>query len=181
MEVGRLTIREPRETIPRSWLVEMSVIVRRALAVVAIALTIAGCGSPDPPNGKFVFTPVPYTVLPEVFKTPIAVAFDPGAGATGSYYLADQVLVQINRDRVVNFTSWAAMVEFDVEVRIADVTLCERDQTQCLDTAPQGISLLVVKVPVGSALDAVRLIERQHNVFSVELSYLGEGLEGGDR
>ena len=135
------------------------------LGLLMTASIVVACGSPDAPPREFVFTPVPYTVLPEEARDQCRA---PGcgeavsAGESGLKYFADFVIVQVDEARERAFRKWADSYGFDVQ--------------HGLTNQVEGHVVLAVKVPRGSVPDAIRLIEDQPGVISAEPNSLGEPL-----
>ena len=157
----RLTRPQARETI---------LDVKLLALLLTLSTIVSACGSPDASAREFRFTPVAYNLEPGPESTPYAVATNPESGVR---YLADQVVVHVPRDRVDRFTDWASKYPFETVVLIDDLGLCAADRSQCPENAPNGVSVLVIVVPVGGAPDALNFLLRQEDVILAELNEIG--------
>jgi hypothetical protein len=130
-----------------------------ALGLIAVLMVAAACGSPDGDAPEFVYTPVPYTVIPAQTRVPSYIVSE----RDGEVYQADKVLVAVAKEQREEFTEWLDDVGFGVG--------------QIIDTpgADLPIVTVVVHVPPGSAPDAVEFIRPQLGVREVGLSwFLGD-------
>jgi len=137
------------------------------LAFIAAAVIAAACGSPDPKVREFVFTPVPYTVLPaEPGETPVVMAVD----EDGNEYFAAELVVLIPRVELDDFLGWLDDVGLAGQRLDADRTAAEATRA-----AEAGIvldkALVFVKVPRGGAIAARDLLRTRPGLGDVELSY----------
>jgi len=137
-----------------------------ALALTTATLFAVACGNPGPTGDEFVFTPVPYTVLPaEPGETPRVIAIDDD----GEEYLAAELLVLLPRTELDGFLNWLDEVGFEGQ-RLGEDT-SSADATRAAD---RGVILdkttVLVRVPRGAAIAARDLILARPEVDSVGLS-----------
>jgi hypothetical protein len=133
---------------------------RMMLACMLTAAMVAassGCRGGSTP-GKFVYTPVPYTVYPAVGK---ATAYPVAIAPNGDRYIASQVIVGVTKDRTEDFERWARSLGFSTALQP--------------DSPFVPWSVVVLKVPDGSAIDAVELIRKQKGVQYATIGYLLTG------
>lgn len=138
------------------------------VAILAAALFAFGCGNPGPARGTFVFTPVPYTVVPAESGQP---SFAIGVDENGSKYQADILSVLVPKIDVDDFLDW--LTEAGLEGSRMDEELSDENATRA---AGRGIeldqALVFVRVPLGSAPDAVDFINTWDGLeYDVSLSY----------
>lgn len=135
----------------------------RRFVVSAFALSclilVAACGDPAGPQDPFTFDPVPYVTIPS--GTPVSV--DP---MTCDVFVANEVIVYVEPDRLSPFKEWLAAMEFTV-----------LDEGIHFDNDPV---LVLVGVPVGSVPDAVRFLARVHGVTSSSDNGFGRIPEGSE-
>ncbi len=134
--------------------------------VTAATLFAAAWGNPGSTGDEFVFTPVPYTVLPaEPGETPRVIAED----EDGEEYLAAELLVLLPRSELDGFLEWLEAVGFEGQRLGEDTT-----GAAATSAAERGVALdkatVLVRVPRGAAIAARTLILQEHEVDSVDLS-----------
>jgi len=138
------------------------------LALTAFAVIAVACGSPDPSGDAFVFTPVPYTVLPaEPGETPIVVALDDD----GDEYLAAEVVVLLRLTDVDRFLAWLKGIGLDGQRLDEDLSDVNATRAAERGLVIDKASVLVI-VPRGAAVAARERIATRPEVESVSLSYL---------
>jgi len=131
------------------------------LAFIAAALIAAACGSPSPEGDEFVFTPVPYTVVPtEPGEPTVVIALD----KDGNEYLEGSVLVLVSRRELEGFTEW--LDDIGLEWRRLD------EDHEELGARP---ALISVRVPLGAAPAAREFIRDRPGVEAVDLNHLASG------
>ncbi len=131
-------------------------------AFAVAAVLAAACGSPAPKTSEFVFTPVPYTVLPaEPGETPVVVALD----EDGSRYVEGGVVASLPRDDLSDFVEW--LEDAGLEWERIDTDRGEIDKELGINDA-----ILFVRVPLGTATQARDLIRSRPEVASADLNYL---------
>jgi hypothetical protein len=140
----------------------------RLVAVLAVVLLVLGAACGNGRRGasqKFVFTPVPYTMVDGPEGSPVPVSLPPTVTAAHCFpYIADEVGVFVDPDHVVAFKSWMSTIGFSV-----------RDEQQA--APPPSPTYIAVRVPLGSVLDAVALIRRQPGVIAADPNSLGHAPE----
>lgn len=132
-------------------------------AVPALALAAMACGSPDEPRREFVFTPIPYTVVPEDFG-----CGPPACGETivptgrGAIF-TDLAAVVVRVQDTADFKSWLAGYGFEVldELRSSSGTN----------------NYLMIRVPPGSVFAAIELMQAQRGVIAAEAAGTGGTLQ----
>ncbi len=135
--------------------------------LLAAAAFAAACGNPGPTGNEFVFTPVPYTVLPaEPGETPVVVALDD----EGDVYYAAELSFLIDEDELSAFLEWLESVGLE-GVRLDE----ERPAAERTMAAERGVTLdkaiVFVKVPRGGAIAARDLLRTRRGLEDVELDY----------
>jgi hypothetical protein len=136
--------------------------------VLTAAMVAASSGCRDSTPGRFVYTPVPYTVVtfPPVRGTPqptMVISIE----ESGQPYSADLVLVTLDKSAKARFMRWANSLGFTVE----------SDPES--DNYPFDFIFVSVRVPLGSAADALKLIRKQHGVRDAGLSHFAGTLGSG--
>ena len=130
------------------------------MLTAALAAASSGCFGDSTP-GKFIYTPVPYTVVspPPINGTPQPTRVI-SIGDSGQPYIADEVGVTLDKSAKARFERWANSLGFTVE------------SDPEFDNDPFDHIPAVVRVPPGSAPDALELIRKQPGVRATSLSYL---------
>jgi hypothetical protein len=129
------------------------------ILTAALAAASSGCRGESTPS-KFVYTPVPYTVVspPPINGTPqptLVISIDD----SGEPYSADLIGVTLDKPAKARFMRWANSLGF------TDASNPEADDY------PFDSIFVVVRVPPGSAPDALELIRKQPGVRTAGLSY----------
>jgi len=128
-------------------------VIVRALVVVFVLLAAASaaCGNPGDGDDIFTFNPQPYITMDG--GTPIAA--DP---ETCTLYPADRVVVEVESSGVERFLTWADSMGFGL--------------THRLDEPPLNRSAIELNVPIGSVLDAIRVIRERPGVTDAMPNYI---------
>ena len=138
-----------------------ALVILGALATIVIAVLGASFLVRTEDRARsFTFTPAPYTQVPQ--STAVV-----GITDDGMPYVADRVLVIIDRARVDDVEEWAEGQGFDVDVfPPSDVFP---------DEAP---AIAIIHVPAGAVPAAIEAISKRQGVRSAEYDYLRD-LMGG--
>jgi hypothetical protein len=138
-----------------------------AVALAAATLIITACSGDSGDSAiPFVFTPVPYTVVPGLIGPSDTIM-------SGDRY-ADLVAVTLEPKKVEAFTKAVARYGFTVEEAYV-CTLPPELRSHC----PPWTSMYV-RVPPGAAADAVPIIKEQPGVIEAYLTGFAH-LEGGEQ